>query len=380
MRERRRPAIGRLRMFVVLTMTITVVTVLSSAYSPSAHAVIFKTFTWTGKGAKTGDTDWSDGANWKHGKAPTVADGAVILDFPSFLCTKSKPSCNVSTDDLDGLGVLTINFAGTTARKEQSLDIAGGPIPLYNSITGTTNKVNGASPFLTLSAPIELEGNQTWTMNGAALDLEGTVSGDFDLTLDFQAQTVAFVDSSGNDVSSLIVTGAGQFWLDQGASFNSGGNPVEVSDGAFLEAFESGAAIGSLTSSGGAILVYGGLQVNGAAAFDSASDDDVQLDSDSDPELQATGAATLASMGVNLSAECSQPTGTAFTLFDAAGGISGQLTQGSSMPDPGAVISNDTTIEAPTEGGGGCTSGSPSYFQFSYGVDTVTATVVAPPT
>ncbi len=113
--------------------------------------------TWTGGGG-LGDENWSYGANWQSGSAPSAGD---YLIFP---LTASQTSSNNDLPGLDFTGV-EIDAAG--------FDIHGSAILLDDGITATY--LSGTSTFgidtqLTADQTIEVDG-------GGTLDITSIISG-----------------------------------------------------------------------------------------------------------------------------------------------------------------------------------------------------------
>jgi hypothetical protein len=386
---------------VVAVAALVVVTGVCVASGGAAGAAKMKTYTWTGAAAKKAvspNDEWSDGANWKGGKAPT-ASAPVDLAFASFLCPTKTPACSTGHNDIAGLTVQTLTItskAGKSATSDPSLFLSGDALTLMGGIDATTKlpkKGNVYLPDLAVDLPIQLGVDQTWKLSGAQVAFLAPVTGSFNLTFAFQDDGGVDFDVSGNDVASVTASGLGSLFVAPGFSLNADGNPVTV-DGSLL--YDVG-TIGPLVTSGADVAVgnlgspYGTMQVEGGATFDGASEIELyDLTAGSGtptpgtdyPQILTTGTTSLGSIGLDVFADCDLPLGTTYTLLDASGGVSGTFTEGMAMPTPTATITDGMILEAPVDldGDASCLkSATPSYLHFAYTADTVTATVVAAP-
>ena len=371
------------------------------AMAPSAHATTVTTFTWTGKAAKAAhgaDDNWSDGANWKGGAAPS-APGPVDLAFSTRSCSKKAPGCATSNNDISGLTVQTLTLKGKAGKATASppaIDLTGDALTVSGGIDETTKlpkKGSFSFPELFVDLPVQLSGDETWNMSTGEVGFGAPVTGSVNLSIDLQNQGGIGFDATGNTIGSLTASGPGLLFIAPGASLNTAGNPVTVKNGSILYAV---GAVGPLATSSAGVDVgnigspYGTLQVDGTIALDSGSNlslydltagSGTPVPGTDFPQVLATGAAALGSAGLNVYADCGLPLGTAYTLLDASGGLSGTFTEGASMPSPGTTITSGTTVLAPEDlaHDASCTTATPSYLQFASTADTMTATVVAAP-
>jgi hypothetical protein len=366
-----------------------------------AHATPVTSFTWTGKAAKaahSANDNWSDGANWKGGVAPS-APGPVDLAFTALTCSKKAPACATSNNDISGLTVQTLTLTGKVGKAKASppaIDLTGDALTVTGGIDETTKlpkKGTHSFPNMFVDLAVQLSGDQTWNMNGWEVGFPAPVTGAVNLTIDFQNQGGIGFEAAGNSMTSVTGSGVGLLFVAPGASLNTAGNPVTMKNGSVLYGL---GAVGPLATSsagvdvGNVVSPYGTLQVDGAIAFDSGSSlslYDLTAGSGTPvagtdyPQVLATGAVNLSSAGLNVFSDCGLPLGTAYTLLSASGGLSGTVTEGGAMASPGTTITSGMILQAPEDLAldPSCNTATPSYLQFTYAADALVATVVAPP-
>ena len=271
------------------------------AASASATA---SNFTWSGASASS--PNWSDSSNWTGGVAPSGTVGT--LTFPNLSATTdgsgtcdtpltsppATPPCYNSTDDVAG-----IDAAG--------LDLTGGHYTISGG-TGNNSLMVGSSgiaefspssstfpTFDTLSLPLALDSDQTWSITGSSLNVSGGVSGSYPLAVDLTGGSTgpAALSLSGSvATSSFTVTGPalaqGQFPSANGTVVLSPGTQLDTSGSVTLNnvglegsgTSSSATEIGNLTATGSSVEVFPpsvpgssapGVLSAASATFDSAS-------------------------------------------------------------------------------------------------------------
>jgi hypothetical protein len=237
------------------------------------------TYTWTGADSIPG---WSSSDNW----SPTDPSGTGnTLNFPAL-----SGSCDTCTDtemNLADLGVDFLNFTGSSyvigTDGSNSLGLGSPGI----SATGSAAAV--------IATPLDLDGNQTWTITDSDLDVDGGFSNNSQgLSLNASLGSNGVIEfGASSDVGPVDITGAssadagsssienGLVALDAGDDLNgSDGNPVAVSDVSLYAAQTgvSAASIGPLTATGAELLIgepeapTGGLDVDGGVTLDSGTE------------------------------------------------------------------------------------------------------------
>lgn len=133
------------------------------------------TLTVTGHGAialwngNTGNTNWSANTNWSGNVLPASGDNLVIND---------STLANLYLDDGSHTNAMLV--FGTNATRTTAFTIVGTTNLPYatNALVITKGLVasNAASISLTVSSPVTIQGDQTWTVNCAAGANQGTLS------------------------------------------------------------------------------------------------------------------------------------------------------------------------------------------------------------
>jgi hypothetical protein len=369
---------------------------------PSAKAV---TYTWSGKDAGAGvSTDWSDAKNWKGGKAP--ADGSTVnLVFPVLTCSDTPPCAASSDNDLTGLTIAkwTIDIGqGAVEPSPGQYEISGNGVTVeeltVNSETPTAGDIGNLA---TIDAPITVTRNQTWTVNvtGNSQPEFQAISGAGNLTVSIgdpsTSNGTGFVDFDGAvTVGTLDLVGAdsAEPAFENGTfaaygTLNANGHAVNVTD-AGLFASQPG-TIGPLTASGADVQIgedngpYGIHAVDGGLALNSTSVLDIDVLTPGTgkqpvagttyPQVAPSGSASLGGATLNLTADCGQKVGAAYTFMKAKGGLKGTF----------AGLANGATVQAEKAFDASCTaSGAVApYLKLKYddSAGTVTATVVKAP-
>lgn len=344
-------------------------------------------FTWTGVGESG---HWSTPGDWSGCAAPSGTVGT--LTFPAGGCTMIR-LCRVE-DDIAGLTAvrleLPVQFTLATPGQfvitgTKALTLTSGLTTTFqNALPSENEPFEGAS----IATPIALGGPNTWRI-ATFTSVSGGVSGaSHALAIDMEppiGDNEFYLEGASNEVGPITINDWQQDccyvvgWDRVNVTHDlngTDGHPVTVNRGASLggiTAFGTLATVGPITVNGGG-AVEAGLAVQGALDLESGASFALVLPFGatvaSTPQITSTGKMSVNGAYLALSVDCNYTPGTRFTLLDAAGGLSGTLTDaltGLSLPD-GAI----------TKGLEGCTQG--STVQIHYTADTVTATVVAPPT
>ena len=388
--------VGRRRVLVVrgsraVTAVLAVVTAcavfaFAALAGPSDH------FTWQ---ASVGD--WSNGANWAGGTAPsgTVGD----LTFPAASPCPGDTTCRAS-NDIAGLTAATLSVSNPS-NGTRFLDGA-------EALTLTSGLTAAGEGPMTIATPLVLGAANTWSIsaNRARID---TPTGNFPLTVNITGSDKSFLGAGevgpatingyedspvadsyfghanlANSPRPLIVFEGGTT-----AGLNgTNGNPVALNKGVAL--FSSG-TFGALTLSNSILHPGGGfsgsnppfpgtIAVNGALALDSQSivEYDVLTGGDASPTagtdyptVTATGDVSLGAAHLLLKS-CDTHVGRTFTLVETTGGtIQGTFDDMAGNPLPDGAV---TLTQTPCPNGGQARS-----LRINYTGTAVTATLVEPP-
>ena len=182
------------------------------------------TYTWTGGGV---DSNWSTGANWQDGVAPTSAS-TLVLVFGS-----GKPQLT-NIDNIPGLSVAEIELSGGYSISGDAITLAGSGGVGIDSQTGTN----------TFSDAITLGANLTFTQDAGQLNLGGVISGSQDLT---KGGPGTLVLGGANTYTGTTTISAGT--LQEGAS-NAIPSTSDVTDNGTLDLGGYSPTIGALSGSG----------------------------------------------------------------------------------------------------------------------------------
>ncbi|HEY5196264.1 MAG TPA: Ig-like domain-containing protein [Solirubrobacteraceae bacterium] len=370
---------------------------IAAAFTVSAAPGVARAadFTWSGAASTP---NWSVPGNWAGSASPGGSVGE--LAFPALsspACAASPPaaSCYESMND-SSVSANSINVddgAGYVISGNQIL-LGGGGITAAPS-TADPASAGGSDPTLTLSAPLNLQGQQSWSFTGGASDplvlIGGAVSGSDSLTIDLNDQ-VSLAFTSAN-VGEVTVTGDGDPQdgaiqvgsLDKSGTLTAGSlnatdaQPVSFFEGAGLFALDG--SIGPLFIASGIVQVgeddrAGELTVAGSASIDpqselfayingpgtTAGSDFSQLKATGDVNL--AGASLLLGDGVGNDGVCGQLNpGDVDTIITSNGTLTGQFTN---APDASTI-----TLDC---FGSGAT---PPTARINYLGNTVTATVIS---
>ncbi|MCW8132821.1 MAG: hypothetical protein KIS92_20915, partial [Planctomycetota bacterium] len=178
------------------------------------------TLTWTGGGA---NDNWTTTANWSPAQAPANNDTLV---FPGTSARK------------------TTNNNNTTANNDYTINFTGGGYVLSGNVIDILAISNGTNAGNnTISAPLRLTGNRTFTINSAGDTLTIT--------------SVISQDSNGRVLTS---SGAGTLVLN-GTNTYSGGLTLTASSGTTILGNNAGGGSGTITVNNATTLVLNGVTV-----------------------------------------------------------------------------------------------------------------------
>lgn len=247
-------------------------------------------FTWSGRAPQSDGAYpfWSDATNWVGGIVPSSAVGRLTFPLLTGDCSSSQPSdaCYLGSNDLVGLNAQAVR-----------IDVGAGYSLSGNAITLGAGGLTAMSALrrcpcgvTTLSLPMLLSANQTWSVDGGEipgfLGLSGKVTG-APYSLQITAAHQAAVNLSTIEVGAVTITGLGSKDPYRTAIVTLGNPGVSTGDINGVDAnsvrishvllFTSGAATGAL-STDGAVIVGGSspppgkLSVHGGVTLDKRSE------------------------------------------------------------------------------------------------------------
>ena len=372
-----------------------VLAILGFSLAPVADAAD-SSLTWTGYGAAPG---WSTARNWIGETVPSSAE-PVALDFPRLPECEAPPDvCYLSFDDIPGLTAESIEI-------DDGRDyVFFGSDPLTLGAGGLSAFPDASSSGFTsaeLDLPIVLGASQTWNVSGPAkagpeqllnntLQLGGEVSGAGSALAVKMADGAGFYAGGAVEVGPLSVEGAqpegstisnGILNLAEGAALNSvDGEPVNLAHAYFTGA----GAVGALHTSDASLAV--GETAGQAGKLEAGS---VTLDQDTSVtfevrgtsatpgvdygEIVARGPVNLADafLAIYVPEPCeAPPVGQVYTLVETSGELTGSF--------GGAFEGAEIPVEFFKECGTQPRVKVKVEYHRGGAVNTVTATVVAPP-
>jgi hypothetical protein len=326
-------------------------------------------FTWSGASAAP---NWSAGANWVGGTAPTGSPGTPgTLSFPA-LSPGACTTCYQSSNDVTG-----VSATGISIDDSVPYQITGNALALGSAGIIATPSTTAFSANIAL--PITLDASQTWLIKGGSgteLAVDGAVTGAQPVAVNFSG-TGAVLALSDTEVGPVTVTGAG-YVFDFGSLNGSDGSAVNVGSTSTLAVDAPGATSGALTSTGGNIQVGvghpndGTLAVNGGITLDGTSNLSMFIEqpgmtpSTDYSQLTASGAVNLG--GANLFVHGPTQPSTACPALHV-GDVDTLVTAGSLTGTFGNASNNSTLTLL-------CAGTAPTV-QIKYTATSVTATVLS---
>ena len=166
-------------------------------------------FTWIPNAASN---QWSNGANWEGGAAPSGTVGALNFGAPH--CPTA--SCGYqATNDVDGLSASTLTMTvaapGAAGGPSYALQaLSGSPLTLSSGLT-----LDDPNPgIFHLGLPLVLSGPNSWTIAHGAAWVEGGVSGSGSLDVKLTDSTgpggapnTIIFQGAANEVGPVSITG-----------------------------------------------------------------------------------------------------------------------------------------------------------------------------
>jgi hypothetical protein len=383
------------------------VVVLSAALvlAPVANAT-GSTLTWKGNAKSPG---WSAAENWEGGEAPSAGSGPVNLVFPWLTgiiggdCGSSKPAeaCYLGLDDVPGLTAESIEI--DDGRDYAVFGLHSDPLTLdAGGLTAFPDPSSTGSTTAELDLPIVLGASQTWAVSGPAkagseqllqntLHLSGEVSGAGSALTVKMADGVGLYANGAVEVGPLSIEGAqaegstlsnGILDLAEGATLNSvDGEPVNLAHAYFAGA----GALGALHTSDASLAV--GETAEQAGKLEATS---VTLDRDTNVGFEVRGTSSTpgvdygeiisdgpvnladAFLAIYVAKPCeAPPVGQVYTLLETSGELTGSF--------GGAFEGAEIPVEFFKECGTQPSVKVKIEYHRGGTVNTVTATVVAPP-
>jgi autotransporter-associated beta strand protein len=230
-----------------------------ASVSLSARAAVID---WS---STAGTTSWSTGSNWVGGNAPT---NNLTTDIARFNQTSYLSLPDVGTTSVNGIQI----GDGTTATA--GLTISGAQLNLGNG--GISMYANAGA--VTLSAPVALMANQSWTNNAANnLTVSGLISGAFNLTKAGTGRLILSNSSNSYSGTTTITNGVLEISSDANLGAAPGtatANKLVIDTNGTLAVTStmtlnsnrgiavgptSGIGAGTIDVGTGAILTYGGI-------------------------------------------------------------------------------------------------------------------------
>lgn len=229
---------------------------------------------WNANGAA--DT-WNDVANWSTNKAGTTA-AATVPGNPTdvvFVADNIGSSAAITTTLEQNFRINSLNFEASTnpLNTPTSVTINAGAAPgsrleiAPSSSTVGINMAAGASPSVTIAAPLRIGANQTWNVTDAAsvLTVSGALQGEADVTKAGAGRVVlsGVADNLFNSglTTDFTVT-AGTLELTNisalGSTLNNNLANIVVNGGAFYFNGAASTVVNNLTLGGGTLSAAGG--------------------------------------------------------------------------------------------------------------------------
>ena len=262
--------------------------------------LVLSALSWTG----ATDANWGTSTNWSPSAVPANGDS---LTFPA------GAAILANTDNLTGLSVNSLTFSGASG----GYNLGG-----TNALTITSGvNANNTAGTNTISLPLVLGANQSFAVaGGAQLNVSGVVSGTGALT----NSGAGTLDLSGVDTYTGGTTAAsGTLLVDGtiGSTILSGGTLGGVG------------TVGTITATGGTISpgdTLGTLN-SGSVTMNSATAMHVDINGSSSDLLNVTGTMNLGGANLTVALGSTPALGTALTILQSSGALSGTFAQGASI-------------------------------------------------
>lgn len=215
-------------------------TVLALLLAIAPLGAMASTKTWTGGG---GNNLWSNPANWDPGTAPVNGDDLVF----------GSPS---TTNDIANLSLNSISVT------------AGSPTLSGNTVSLGAGGLTSSGATATISLNVTLTGSQTWSFAGPTcsgpntITLNGTVTGNGDLTLREGGSGITFQLNGHINNSGKLTLDAGTFYLNTSNAFT--GSLSILEDSGDFTCFATGhKEVRAYVTAAGAIPVGAPLTLSG---------------------------------------------------------------------------------------------------------------------
>jgi uncharacterized repeat protein (TIGR01451 family) len=296
----------------------------------SAQPLFATTAIWVGGSG----TNWSTAANWLNGYIPQAGDDIIFSAAPSGL--------TASNDLIAGTAYSSITIS-------DNYNLSGNNITLNNGL------VMDGGTAATVSIPIALAHNQTWTVTGTSqLTVGSVLSGAAGLT---KAGSGTLQLSSVNTYTGTTTVNAGTLQVDGqiGAVAIAGGTLSGTGMVSTISA-TGGATHPGDNGAPGILVATGNVNFNAASALQ------IVINGTTAGSQYARLAGVLTNLGnatLSLSGSYTPVNGDFFTILQSPGGVLGSF---AGYPNNSEIPFNGTAL------------------QIAYNVNTVTLTAVTPTT
>lgn len=262
--------------------------------------LVLSALSWTG----ATDANWSTSTNWNPNAVPGNGDS---LTFPAGAAHVAN------TDDLAGLTVNSITFSGASG---------GYSLGGTNSLTLTAGiNASNTAGTNTIALPLVLSGNQSFAVaGGAQLTISGDISGSGALS-NSGAGTLDLAGTNTYGGGTTVASGTVLVDGSIGSTILSGGTLGGVG------------TVGTITTTGGTISpgdTLGTLN-SGGVAMNSATAMHVDINGGSSDLLNVSGTVNLGGANLTVAMSSTPALGTALTIVQSTGAITGTFAQGASI-------------------------------------------------
>ena len=316
----------------------------------SAGSAVAADFTWSGA-APVGEPNWSDGANWVGGSAPSGSIGA--LTFPTLAVGLCATTCYVSGNNIAGLVANSLTIGDTYY---DIYDFRGDAL----SVGAEGMKVAGGARANIEMMPLNLVAPQTWSLGESASVSVGDVTGASAALAINQKPNSSVLVSHDVEVGPITITGGAVNTTAEGGLNATDEHPVALTEALFC----CGGTVGALTTKGAKVLLGSGrnLAVSGGVTLDPATELRFEFFLESVfSQLTATGNVSLENAHLSLPGGefCPVNPGDQRTLITTSGSVVGTF---AGLPDGSTVVVNCQNTTA--------------VVRINYTAHSVTATVV----